>query len=141
MFTYIKSKVSVEEVAAKMSQQVELKIKVCQEMLQDSCDIAKIHEAAQSISKSKEKIHKDINYILKNSPEYYIQPLLLFAEYSLVLNYSPKECKKFFFGVRIVLRLDRPLPAVSEDISNGNFGDFWADFLHQRCCLQVLGGV
>ena len=22
----------------------------------------------------------------------------------------------------------------------GDFGDFWADLLHQRCCLQLSGG-
>ena len=95
LYTFIKSRISVEEVAMKMSQQAESKIKVCQEMLQDSCEIAKIHESAQSISKFKQEIQREINQILKNAPEYYIQPLLLFAEYSLVLNYSPKECKKF----------------------------------------------
>jgi len=95
LYTFIKSKVSVEDLTTKMSKQAGLKIKVCQEMLQEHCDIAEIFDSAQSISKSKKDIQKEINLFLQNAPEHYIQPLLLFAEYSLVLDYSHKECKKY----------------------------------------------
>ena len=91
--TYLKSKVQFEDIKKKMMDQTNFCIKVCENILEDNCNIETIHDSAKKINKLKHRIRKDINNI--TLPEHYISPYLCYAEYSLVVNHSLTDYEKY----------------------------------------------
>jgi len=96
LFKYVKSRILIENIQNKMLKQAELQIKVCNNILKDVSDIGQIHNSAQKISKLKAMIKKETEKLSKVMPENYISPLLCYAEYFLVLNYSVKDFEKYY---------------------------------------------
>lgn len=96
LFTYTKSQVLIDHLKADIFKQTDLKISICENILKEKCDIGEVFDAAQIIGHSTDSIRKDIDHIFLTIPDYYIQPLLLVAEYNLILNYTIKDCKKYF---------------------------------------------
>jgi len=86
--TYIKNQVASSNLKEKILNQADLQIKLCQENIADIPDLRKILNYAISISNCRKTITKEIKELLKISPDYNVTPLLLFANYHLVLNYS-----------------------------------------------------
>ncbi|RZK14873.1 MAG: hypothetical protein EOO43_15750 [Flavobacterium sp.] len=54
-----------------------------------------IYQNAELISKSKILIQKKMMKIIHRVPEYFLHPLLMFAEYSVLLNYSIDDHAKY----------------------------------------------
>ena len=96
LFTFTKSQLLVDHLKTEIFKQTDLKVSICENILKEKCDIGEIFDAAQIIGQSTDSICKDIDNIFHKIPDHYIQPLLLVAEYNLVLNYTIKDCKKYF---------------------------------------------
>jgi len=96
VYTYVKSKLAVENLQKKMLEQTDLHVNVCKNMLNDYYDIGEIHSSAQKMSSLKTMIVKEIEKLTKTLPESYISPLLCYAEYFLVTSYSVTAFKKYY---------------------------------------------
>jgi len=96
IFTYVKSRIMIDNVHSKMFEQADLQLNVCNNILKDVSDIGQIHSSAQRISTLKGMIKKETEKLSKVLPEYYISPFLSYAEYFLVLNYSVKSFDKYY---------------------------------------------
>ena len=95
VFAYIKSENMMSELKREMLKQVDLKIKICNNILGEVCDIGEIYDCAQIIVKSKQLLRRKMNYFLKNIPDHNFDPLLVCAEYQLILNYSQDNYFKY----------------------------------------------
>jgi len=92
----IKSYASFDQIKKDILEQSEIQAKVCQELLSDIPDLSLIFDKAQVADVVKRRAEAGINNFLNESPDYYMNPLLLFAYYQLVLNHSPGDCSKIF---------------------------------------------
>jgi len=92
----IKSFASFDQIKKDILEQSEIQTKVCQELLSDSPDLSLVFDKAQLAASVKRKAEARINSFLHESPDYYMNPLLLFAYYQLVINHSPGDCSKIF---------------------------------------------
>ena len=93
--TYLKSQVYLEDFKKDIIEQIRLKIKVCENMTGEISDIGEIFNCGQLIYQSKNRIEKKINTLFNFIPNHYTSPLLLCAEYYLVLQYSLKNYEKY----------------------------------------------
>ncbi|RZK17221.1 MAG: hypothetical protein EOO43_13710, partial [Flavobacterium sp.] len=94
--TYIRSRVSVENLRTLMLEQTDLQFKVCQNVLSQTCNIGEIHNSAQRISDLRIFIQKKIDVLSRSLPEYYSSPFLCYAEYHLVTNNSRDNFEKYY---------------------------------------------
>ena len=92
--TFIRSKVYVDELRKEMLKEIELKIGICKNILQNTCDIGEIFNSAQLVHKSKARIYRTRGLLPHVLPSYYLEPLLLCAEYYQVLDFNLRDYKK-----------------------------------------------
>ena len=95
LLTYIKSQIYIEDVKKNMIDQIRLKMKICENITGEISDIGEIFNCSQLLNKLHYDIEKRINTLSNLISNYYISPLLLFAEYYLILNYSLEDYEKF----------------------------------------------
>ena len=75
-------------------QQAKLHINIYQENLGD-CNLGKILTLAQQTSQQRTLIEKKFISVIQKIPEHFTQPLLLYAQYNLVLNHSLADYFKY----------------------------------------------
>ena len=106
--TYVKSQVCIEELTTDILKQIKLKNQICENILGEISDIGEIFDCGQEIDKLKTQVEKRIDYLLSTIPIFYIKPLLLCADYQLILNYSLDNYEKLLSSyARKKLRLDK----------------------------------
>jgi len=94
-YTYIRSKVLIDDLRKRMLEQTDLYIKVCDNITSDISNIGEIHRSGQSIADLKISIQKKIDYVSKILPDYFISPYLTCAEYHLIINHSVVNFEKY----------------------------------------------
>ena len=95
LYTYVKSQLFFEELKNEISQQTQLTIDLCKNILQDVTEIGTIFNYAQEIHKHRVKIEKKMINFSSKIPEHFINPVKLWAEYQLVLNFSLHDYQKY----------------------------------------------
>ena len=78
-----------------MLEEAELKVKVCEDMLEKTSNLGEIAKLSQKIDKVKRDIEKKSINLLRNIPDQYVSPLLIYAQYQITLNYSLEQYEKY----------------------------------------------
>ena len=89
--SYMKSISLTNELESQILAQTELQIKSYTEILGEKPDLAKIFNLSQEIKSYRQEIEKKMKFIWKDTPEYNISPLMLYAEYQLKINHSMRN--------------------------------------------------
>ena len=87
LLTYIKCQLFIDEFKQDIIEQINLKVKICENIIGEVSDLGEIYKCGQSVWKSRAKIQKKIESVLSIIPNNYTKPLVLCAEYHLILNY------------------------------------------------------
>jgi len=95
LFTYVQSKVLVEDIKRKMVKQINLYLKVCQNILGDTSNIEEIYSSGQAISQIKGQVQKQINNASRSHPQHFISPFLCYAKYYSIVNHSSIEFDQY----------------------------------------------
>ena len=95
LLTFIRNKVFVNDIKSEILKQIELKIKVCNNIIQPTSDIGEIYNSAQLIYESRKLLLNRFNLLTRTMPESFLEPLLLYAEYHLALNNSVEDYIKY----------------------------------------------
>ena len=93
--TYVRSQDLVNHIKEKMSKQADIQVVLYKEMLEEFPDLGKIFNSALSADKIRQSLDKKIKIMLRNIPEYFIEPILYCAHYSLGVNHSLHEYSEF----------------------------------------------
>ena len=88
MFLYTKNQALLAEIKDQMIQQADLQINLFHELMEDSPNLAKIFDNSQVIVRYQGDVDRKMNILTKRIPEAYIEPLALYSNYQLFLNYS-----------------------------------------------------
>ena len=91
LINYIDHQLAMQDLCNNMLKQIALRKQICQHIVGEKADLETIYQNAQRVYRSKTLIQKKISTFLKRTPEYYLHPYLVFAEYSLYLNYSIED--------------------------------------------------
>ena len=94
-FSYIKSKMLMDDLRSDMLKQTDFHLQVCKNVLSDISNFAEIQTSAKKISSLKTTIKRKIIKLSEILPEHHISPLLWYAEYHLVANNSITKSEKF----------------------------------------------
>ncbi len=86
----------LERIEKEMLKQIALRKQICESIIGETPDLETIYQNSQVLHRSKISIQKKINYFLKQIPSYNLRPLLVFAEYSLYLNYSLEDYHNYY---------------------------------------------
>jgi len=89
LWSYFYGKFFVEQIKTQMTQQALLQISICHEIKQEKPDLSQIFDKAQEFRALQNKI---TNKDFKNLPDSYLEPVLLYAGYHLLLNHSTRLC-------------------------------------------------
>jgi len=95
LYTYVKSQLFFEELKNEISQQTQLTIDLCSNIMKEVTEIGTIFNHAQEIHKYRMKVQKKMLDISCKLPEHFIAPLKLCADYHLVLNFSFHDSQKY----------------------------------------------
>jgi len=96
LISYVKSVSLLSELEEKILAQTELQVKAYNEILGEKPDLANIFNMSQEIKVYRKEIERKINQILQNTPDYNVNPLIMYAEYQWKINYSIKSCLNFY---------------------------------------------
>jgi len=88
---YVDSLTIVNRLEERIFSQTDQQIQLYKEITSEAPNLANIFNFAQNIKSLRQKIEREINFILKETPEANITPLMLYAEYQLRINHSMKE--------------------------------------------------
>jgi len=94
LLSFVENNVMIEKIKSQMLSLTEQKIIICKNVMEDTCNIGTIFNHAQSISEIKSNINKKIQSLTSSLPDNYVSPLLLFAEYHILANYSLHDYEK-----------------------------------------------
>jgi len=75
--------------------QTALQIKLYQEILSETPDLANIFNYSQKIKSTRQRIEETMDLIDREIPEANLNPLLLYADYQLKINHSTKEYRNY----------------------------------------------
>lgn len=95
LYEYVKSQLFFEELKNEISQQTQLTVDLCKNILQNVTDIGVIFDYAQTIHKHRVIIEKKMANSSSKIPELFLAPVKLWAEYQLVLDFSLHDYQKF----------------------------------------------
>jgi len=95
LYDYCENLGKLARLKLRMVEQAKFQFKICNEIVGTSPDLAKISSMGCRAYSQKMKIQKNIVKMTGNMSEYYLEPYLLYAAYSLYLGYSTEEASKF----------------------------------------------
>ena len=95
LLTYIHNKISIDSLKEDIVKIAENKITVCHNIIDNVCNFGTIYNSSQIVSQIRTKVNKKIQHLAKTLPDHYVSPFLLFAEYSLLVDYSFKDSMKY----------------------------------------------
>ena len=93
---YIKNRLLIDEIQNEILKQIMIRKQICEGLLGEKPDLEAIYQSSQIVHRSKMLILNKIGFFLKQAPEYNLHPLLVFAEYSLYLNYSIEDYHHYY---------------------------------------------
>ena len=96
ILNYMDHQIAMQDLRNNMLQQITLRKQICQHIVGDKANLEIIYQNAQIVHRSNTLIQKKIKTFLKRIPEYYLHPYLVFAEYSLYLNYSIEDYYAYY---------------------------------------------
>ena len=96
LINFIENKIEMQDIQNEILKQINLQKRVCEHIIGERPDLEAIYQNSQVIHHSKTLIQKKITSLLKRAPEYYLDPLLVFAEYNLYLNYSIEDYYNYY---------------------------------------------
>lgn len=91
VFTYTRSVCKVAELKQKMHKQAQLTLTIYKEMQQSFPNLSYIFDTAQKISYHRSLVDEHIKYINETVPDCYLEPVIVYAHYNLVLNHLIPE--------------------------------------------------
>ena len=86
---------SFAQAKLKVLEQMELQASLYQEMKEESPLLTKLIKLGKQIVKLKKEIERDQKKFFQMIPEYFVEPLLLYAQYNLVLNHSYEKFTEY----------------------------------------------
>ena len=92
---FVESQGVFAQIKEGMLQQAEKQMALCQEISKGSSDLGKITTYGQLIANDRSSITRKIKLFLQDTPEYYVEPFLLFAQYHSKLNHSISELRAY----------------------------------------------
>jgi len=95
LFSYVENLALVEDVKSQIVKQAVLQIEYYQEIGERHPKLQKISECGQKIDKLRLVIAKKAKNMFEKIPDYYVEPLLIYAQYCLDLNHSVEEFFKY----------------------------------------------
>ena len=132
LYTYAQSQKVMEKLKSKITKQVDLQFKVCEEILNHNPDLNKIFQNGQAAYKYKKQALKGIKKLMSVIPQYHVSPLVVCAYYSLIVNQSPtdyqKLCEMYNLRTQKYQKYFRKDTLCEENLYQGN------------CALFVLSG-
>jgi len=93
--SYLQEQSLFFQLQTSMLEQAQAQIKVCTEMKKDCPDTNLIHESSQIFNHFRKKNLKRIKNLLENLSETNLEPLLLYAHYSLSLNHCSEDYSRY----------------------------------------------
>jgi len=79
-----------------MIKQAQLQIEICEETIKDTPNLAHISIASQKFANCQKKTKKLCNYLMKTTPDHFLEPPVLCSGYYLTLNHSLHEFDKYY---------------------------------------------
>jgi len=92
---YLRIQKHLTDLKEKIVNQAEMQISICRNILNDKCDIGDIFEKSQDVSRSRALIRREMKNISGQVPEYFVEFLLLCAQYFLVLEFSQSKYQRY----------------------------------------------
>jgi len=92
---YLEEQALLAQLQVSMLEQASAQIKVCTEFKKDLVDTQIIHENSQIFSKLRGENLKKIDGLMRNLSESNLEPLLLYARYSLSLNHCYEDYSRY----------------------------------------------
>jgi len=93
---FAKNTAAFSQAKLKVLEQIELQVSVYQEMKEAFPLLTKLNNLGQRIAKVKREIEKYREEFLQDIPEYFLEPLLFYAHYELVLNHSYERFSDYY---------------------------------------------
>lgn len=93
--TFVKNNALIDKLKLKVSQQLDFKIQICDNILRDKPDLGTIYDDAQSASNYYQETEKMIDDLYSILPDHHLEPLLLFSRYYQVVNCDPEKHRKY----------------------------------------------
>ena len=91
LHSFVKNQAAIRQLKADMLQQAQTQRDFYQKIIKGEPDLEEILHYGNVIAQYRSKTEKKMKVFLQTNPEYYLEPLLLFAHYQSRLNYSLKE--------------------------------------------------
>ena len=96
LINYMDHQVAMQTLRIDILKQITLRKQICENIIGEKANLETIYQNAQVVHQLRTSIQKKINTFLKRAPEYYLHPLLIFAECSLYLNYSIEDYHNYY---------------------------------------------
>ena len=96
LINYMDQQIFMQNFENEVLKQITLRKQICESIIGEKPDLETIYQNSQTLHRSKMLIQKRISSFLKQAPAYFLHPLLVFAEYSLYLNYSIEDYHHYY---------------------------------------------
>ena len=96
LINYMDNQIAMQDLRDHILKQIRLRTQICDHIVGEKANLETIYQNAQTVHRSKTLIQKKVNSFLKQAPEYYLHPYLVFAEYCLYLCYSIEDFHSYF---------------------------------------------
>ena len=95
LFTYTMSQSQFAQLKEKVILQTQKQIEICTEILKDAPDLGKLFDWSQKLDILRYQVERKFDTLLKNVPDYFLEPVSIASEYYLRLNHSVSEYQAF----------------------------------------------